>query len=235
MDGRAAAERSSRTDDLFFKQFNWRMVLVRILVNGLALLVTAALLPHVYLFDWSLLSMLLLGAILGLLNAIVRPILQFLTLSFIFVTYGLVVVVINTVILLLLALLLPGRFGVDSLFWAMIAGAVMGILAGALESLLGLSFPILPDGPRAPERTTMLRAQPAAVPALAETGAIEALVTVEGEGPIGESQTELSPGEVPSAVDPLPVPGTAAEISAGEGLAATEQGQRSPITREEER
>lgn len=143
----------SRARLLLWRQFNWRMILVRIVVNGLSLLATAALLPHVYLYDWTLLNILLLGAILGLLNALVRPVLQFLTLSFIFVTYGLVVVMINTAILLLLALLLPGRFGVDSFFWAVLAGAVMGILISALESLLGLNLPIMDPRPKFPERT----------------------------------------------------------------------------------
>ncbi|MFN2186653.1 MAG: phage holin family protein [Anaerolineae bacterium] len=181
MNDNLAEEASSGRINLIVRQFNWRMVLVRVLVNGLSLLVTAAILPHVYLREWSLVNILLLGAILGILNAVVRPVLQFLTLSFIFVTFGLVVVMINTVILLLLAMFLPGRFGVDTLFWAMIAAVVMGILTGALESLLGLSYPILPDGARVSGRAIAHRAQPVAVPTQAESVAIGAGGTVGRE------------------------------------------------------
>jgi putative membrane protein len=204
------------------------MLLVRVLINGLSLLVAAALLPHIYLVERSLLSILLLGAILGLLNAIVRPILQFLTLSFIFVTYGLVVVMINTVILLLLSMLLPNRIGVDSLFWAMIAGAVIGILAGALESLLGLSFPILPDGSGPPDRRSMLEARLTAVPTAA--GAPTAGVLEEAPR---EAQPELPQAEALSAVGSVAEAGSADEIPAREDDTATEQGARAPSTGEE--
>jgi putative membrane protein len=124
------------------------MMLVRVFINGLALIATAALLPDIYFVDPSLLKTLFLAAILGLLNAFVKPLLQFLTLAFIFATYGLVIVVINTIILLLLSSLLPRFFGVDSLFWGLVGGATMGILSGALESLFGLNLPITTIGNR---------------------------------------------------------------------------------------
>ena len=78
------------------KQFNWRFVLVRILVNALALAVTAAIVPKIYFVDKSVWNWLLMAIMLGILNALLKPILQFLTLQFLFVTYGLVVVVVNT-------------------------------------------------------------------------------------------------------------------------------------------
>jgi len=131
----------------FFKQFNWRFLLVRILANAIALAVTAAIVPKIYFVDKSALNWLLMAIMLGVLNALVKPVLQFLTLQFLFVTYGLTIVVINAVILLLLSLLFPDRFAVDNLLWALVGGLVLGLVSAFLESLLGLTMPIVPDEP----------------------------------------------------------------------------------------
>jgi hypothetical protein len=80
------------------KQFNWRFLLVRILVNAIALAVTAAVVPKIYFVDKSVGNWLLMAVTLGVLNALLKPILQFLTLQFIFVTYGLVMVLVNSLL-----------------------------------------------------------------------------------------------------------------------------------------
>jgi putative membrane protein len=129
----------------FLKQFNWRFLVVRILVNALALAVTAAVLPRVYFVEKTVPNLLFMAIILGVLNALVKPILQALTLHFIVVTYGLVIVLVNTVMLSLLSLLFPARFEVRNLLWALIGGLVLGLFSSFLESLLGLTMPIISD------------------------------------------------------------------------------------------
>ena len=129
------------------RQFNWRFLLVRFLVNAIAVAITAAVTPKIYFVDRSIASWLLITVMLGVLNALLKPILQFLTLRFIFVTYGLVIVLVNTLILLLLSYLFPARFAVDNLWWALLGGLVLGLLSSFLESLLGLTMPIVPDEP----------------------------------------------------------------------------------------
>jgi putative membrane protein len=133
--------------DRFLKQFNWRFLLVRILVNALALAVTAAITPKISFVDRSVGNWLLMALMLGVLNALLKPILQFLTLQFIFVTYGLVVVVVNALLLWLLSLIFPARFAVENFWWLCVGGLVLGLLSSFLESLLGLTMPILPDEP----------------------------------------------------------------------------------------
>ena len=128
-----------------FKQFNWRFLLVRLLVNALALAITAAVTPKIYFVDKSIWSWLLIAVMLGVLNALLKPVLQFLTLQFIFVTYGLVIVVVNSLLLLLLSFLFPDRFAVDNLLWALTGGLVLGLVSSFLESLLGLTVPIVPE------------------------------------------------------------------------------------------
>jgi putative membrane protein len=127
------------------KQFNWRFLLVRFLVNAIAVAITAAVSPKIYFVDKSVWSWLLITVMLGILNALLKPILQFLTLQFIVVTYGLVVVLVNTLILWLLSLLFPARFAVDNLLWALVGGLILGLLSSFLESLLGLTMPIVPE------------------------------------------------------------------------------------------
>ena len=110
----------------FIRNFNWRILLLRILINAVALFLTAALVPDIYFVNRSLASLLLLALGLGVLNAFVKPILQVLTLRFIFASYGLIVILINTLILYLLAFFFPARFAVDHLIWAFVGGALIG-------------------------------------------------------------------------------------------------------------
>ena len=72
------------------------MVLVRILINAIALVVIALVIPRIRFVDPSLLSILFMAVMLGVLNALVKPFLQFLLLQFIFASYGLVIVLVNT-------------------------------------------------------------------------------------------------------------------------------------------
>lgn len=131
---------------LWRKQFSWRMLLVRVAVNALALLFTVAVLPHIYFIDRSVVTWLLLAVALGVLNAVIKPIIQFLTLRFIFATYGLVLALINGVMLVLLELLFPAHFAIEGLiFWPLVGGAVLGIVSAVLENLLGLSPPIVSE------------------------------------------------------------------------------------------
>lgn len=126
-------------------QFSWRMLLVRVLVNAMAMIATALLVPRIYFLDRSVGSLLLVAAVLGVLNAFVKPVIQFATLRFIFATYGVVVALINGSILVLLSWILPRRFEVDGILWALVGGAVLGLFSSVLENLLGLTPPIVSD------------------------------------------------------------------------------------------
>ncbi len=127
------------------KSFNWRMLLMRILVNMVALAVTALVVPKIYFVNNSVLAWISMALGLGILNALIKPVIQFLTLRFIFVTAGLVLVLINTVMLFLLSWLMPEQLAVDSIIWAAVGGLVLGIVTALLENLLGLSPPIVSE------------------------------------------------------------------------------------------
>ena len=219
------------------RQFNWRFLLVRFLVNALALAVTAAVTPKIYFVDKSVWSWLLIAVMLGILNSLLKPVLQFLTLQFIFVTYGLVIVLVNTLILLLLSFLFPARFAVDNLWWAVVGGLVLGLLSSFLESLLGLTTPIVPDEPpelrrqveeqarqvdwltaarhEAVQEEQSLAIEPAAeeVKATGTTMAASAAaeppppVAEEGPTPPGVIEVEAANAAAPAEPEPAPDPG----------------------------
>lgn len=129
----------------FIRQFNWKILLMRILVNAVALLLIALLIPKIYFVDKTLVSVLISAAVLGVLNAFIKPLLLFLTAQLFFATYGLLVIVINTALLYLLKWLLPARFAVDGFLWALVAGLLLGLLTSALENLLGVTPPIVSE------------------------------------------------------------------------------------------
>lgn len=185
------------------RQFNWRMLLMRIVVNALALLVTAGLVPKIYFVDRTILTWLLLAIGLGVLNALIKPIVQFLTLRFIFATYGLVLALINGIILFLLSVLLPARFEVDGVFWALVGGLVLGIISALLENLLGLTPPIVSE--KYPELRQKIKDK--------ESGSLESYITQTAVEktlhPVHEEQQDASPAVAAAAV--LAVVGTAEE------------------------
>lgn len=81
-------------------------------------------------------SVLIVVLLVSLLNAALRPILVFLTLPFIILTFGLGVVVINAVIFLLVGKLVPG-FTVDGFWPALWAAIVVGIVSFLVNLFLG--------------------------------------------------------------------------------------------------
>ncbi|WP_212000827.1 phage holin family protein [Chitinophaga sp. HK235] len=109
--------------------------LLRILVSALAAMLTTYLLKPAVKID-SFVTALLLALVLALLNALVRPLLVLFTLPVTLLTLGLFLFVINAVIILLAAKIVPG-FKVDGFWWAMLFSIVMTIINSVLSSLAG--------------------------------------------------------------------------------------------------
>jgi len=135
----------------FFQHSQWKILLIRILVNGGSLILTALIIPDIYFKPkptplQTLLAILIISIGLGILNAVVKPIILLLTGQLIFATFGLLVVLVNTLILYLLARFFPNFFVVSNFFWALVGGAVLGLVSNALENLMGLTPPIVPEG-----------------------------------------------------------------------------------------
>ena len=122
---------------------NWRLCVVRIVTNGLAVVIAAALVPGLELGTWRVGGLAVLGLAFGLLNAVVKPALQFLALRFLVATYGGVVVVINAAMLYLLELLFPQLISSTRVWQLLLGGLVVGIVGLLLETLAGASRPVL--------------------------------------------------------------------------------------------
>ena len=101
-------------------------LLFRWLLNILALFIVVTLVPHFY--YRSVVTLALAALVLGLLNAIVRPILFLLTLPLTIITLGLFLLVLNAIMLELTAMLVPG-FRIDGFGWAILGALVLTIVS----------------------------------------------------------------------------------------------------------
>src|SRR5438445_7354408 len=101
-------------------------LILRWLLNTIALFIVATVVPGFH--YQSLVTLAIAALILGLLNAIVRPILFLLTLPLTVVTLGLFLIVLNGIMLELTAWLVSG-FKVDSFGWACVGAIVLGLIS----------------------------------------------------------------------------------------------------------
>lgn len=108
--------------------------LIRGLVTALGLWVASALLAGVH--SNGFLSILGAGLLLGLVNAIVRPILVILTLPITIFTLGLFLLVLNGLMVLLVSKLMHG-FSVDSFWWAMLTAIIVTIVGWSANLFIG--------------------------------------------------------------------------------------------------
>lgn len=122
---------------------NWRLYLVRFVCAGLAVVATVLIVPGLALTGWKLGDFTRIAVVFGLLNMTAKPVLQFLALRFILNTYGVVVVVINTLLLVLLAQILDDMFQASRPLSVLLGGLLVGVLGLLLETLLGANPPVL--------------------------------------------------------------------------------------------
>ena len=102
-------------------------------INAGVLLLLPYLLPAVQVKSFG--TALLVALVLGLLNAIVRPILVLLTLPITVLTLGLFLLVINGLMFWVASRMLEG-FEVDGFWWAVLAAFVYSVASSAVSSLL---------------------------------------------------------------------------------------------------
>lgn len=109
-----------------------RLILVWLL-NALALWVVTALVPGVT-FEKPL-HLLVAALVLGLTNAIVKPVLIILTLPITVVTLGLFLLVLNALLFWGVSAVVPG-FAVQGFWWAMLGAFLYSVITAALSLLL---------------------------------------------------------------------------------------------------
>ncbi len=103
------------------------------LINALALMAVAYLMPSITVSSFG--AALVAALVLGLINAVVRPVLFLLTLPVTVLTLGLFIFVLNGLLFWLVGSWLEG-FGVGG-FWAAVFGAILfSIVSWALSALV---------------------------------------------------------------------------------------------------
>jgi|UniRef100_UPI004048CF3B putative membrane protein len=131
--------------------------LVSTIVNAVGLFVATSLVPQVNITPYggdgvweTIASFLLIGAMFGIVNAVIAPVIKVLAFPIYIITFGLIAFVINGAMLLLVAWL-SGLIGseiltiegftsegltIDSLGWAILAAIVMSIASFLTRSVL---------------------------------------------------------------------------------------------------
>jgi putative membrane protein len=104
------------------------------LVNTISVFVVSEVLPGVE-REEGILPLLLIALLIGVINAMLRPILYFVSCGLIIITLGLAIPVLNALLLLLADELAGDAFEIDGLLWAVIAAILMGIINSVLNGI----------------------------------------------------------------------------------------------------
>lgn len=119
---------------------------IRVIINALAVAFTVAALPGFTLYPiidheiGLLLTYIVAGALFGILNAFIRPVVLVLTGNLLITHMALVVIMTNSILMWLLEVLTP-QWEVDNLLWVIPGGLIMGIVTFILEAMFGLDSP----------------------------------------------------------------------------------------------
>jgi len=113
---------------------------IRVLINAVALWLTALLIPALDLTT-EIWGILLVALIFGLVNALIRPIVSLLSLPINLITLGLFTLVINTAMLMLTALFAGSLLDIvgsmiQQVWWACLASIVISLISMILNSIL---------------------------------------------------------------------------------------------------
>jgi len=108
---------------------NW---IVRFFLTGLAIVLTAYLLPGVNVEDYW--TALVVALVLSLVNIFVKPILIVLTIPITFITLGLFLLVINALMILLADYFVDGFF-VDGFWWALLFSLILSLFNSLFSDL----------------------------------------------------------------------------------------------------
>jgi putative membrane protein len=105
------------------------LILIKLLINALAIFITAELIPGVQLD--GMYGALIVALVLGLINAIIKPILMLLTLPINFMTLGLFTFVVNAA-MILLASKIVDNFAIPSFWTALVFSIILSVVSSIL-------------------------------------------------------------------------------------------------------
>lgn len=116
-----------------------RNFFIRVIINAIAIAITAMLIPNIHVANNDLGTLLMIGLVFGIVNSLIKPILMFLTCPAVILSLGLFILVINGVMLMITDSLVGERLIIDGgIGTAILGGIVMAITSMILESVLKL-------------------------------------------------------------------------------------------------
>jgi putative membrane protein len=113
-----------------------RRVIIRIIINAVALYIASYYIPGIY-YEGRITSLIIGGIVLGFLNAFIKPILVVLSCPFILLTLGLFYIIINTAILYIADIFIPG-YSIHSFISALAGSVLISIVNWILSWLFAL-------------------------------------------------------------------------------------------------
>jgi putative membrane protein len=108
-------------------KFIIRLLISAIVAYGLSMILK----PHIVIDSFS--TALIFVIVLGILNAIVKPILILLTLPITILTLGIFLLVINVLMVILAGKFVDG-IHIDGFFWAFVFGILLSFLSSAISN-----------------------------------------------------------------------------------------------------
>src|SRR6184192_2674440 len=106
----------------------------RLVITALGLWAAATVVPGVRIDGWG--NLVVAALLLGIVNAVIRPIILILTLPLTLLTLGLFILVVNGISLALVAWLVPG-FHVAGLFSATLGAIIVSLTSWIASSFIG--------------------------------------------------------------------------------------------------
>jgi putative membrane protein len=100
------------------------------IIAGIAIAVASYILPGVHV-DGAV-AALVVAVVLGAINAFIRPVLIILTLPLSIITLGFFILILNALLVMLAAAIVPG-FAVDGFLWAFAFGIVLALVNWVFE------------------------------------------------------------------------------------------------------
>lgn len=107
-------------------------VIINLLLNALAVIIAAYLLPGIKVANFF--TALVVAIVLGIANIFIKPLILLLTLPINILTLGLFTFVINGLIILLVSAIVPG-FQVQNFGWAILFSIVLSLVNAVLSTL----------------------------------------------------------------------------------------------------
>ncbi len=114
-----------------------RAILIRLVVNTVAILVASKLVDGIYLRDWQ--GAVLAGAIFGVVNSLIKPVVRTLTCPLYMLTIGLFALVVNALMLVVTSWIAKQAdigFNVDGFGAALVGALIVGIVAWFVAAVI---------------------------------------------------------------------------------------------------